>query len=153
FDPAHVLRFSINLPESRYTSAQVVDFYRQFESDLTSVAGVTAAGIMTNNPASNVPNPRAQFSIAGREPQRASETPLAERQIVNPSIFSVLKTPLVEGRLFNASDGADTPRVALVSHGFAQQFWPKESPIAGRIKFAPADPDAPWITIVGVVSD
>jgi putative ABC transport system permease protein len=153
FDPPHVLRFAVSLPESRYTTAQVADFYRQFEIGLSGMTGVVSTGVITNNPASNVPNTQMPFVIAGRESQRVSETPMTERQTANPALFSVLKTPLVEGRMFAASDGATSSRVAMVSQGFARQFFQGASPIGQRIKLAALDNDAPWITIVGVVGD
>lgn len=152
-DPAHVLRFSVSLPESRYSPAQVSQFYDRMERELTSLSGATGAGIITNNPASNVPNPQVQFTIAGQATQRVSETPVAERQTVSPGIFSVLHIPLLDGRLFAPTDGANSPRVAVVSHGFAQRYWPRGSAIGQRIKFATDSGDAAWITIVGVVGD
>lgn len=149
-DPAHVLRFEISLPESRYTAAQVTQFYDRLNTDLVNLPGVVGAGMITNNPASNVPNPTAQLTIAGHESQRAAETPVTERQTVNPGAFAVLHIPLLEGRLLAATDGADSPAVAVVSHAFAERYFhPQASSAVGqRIRFGGSDQ---WITIVGVV--
>jgi putative ABC transport system permease protein len=150
-DASHVLRFEISLPESRYTPAQVTQFCDRLQTDLASLPGVSGAGMITNNPASNVPNRQEQFTIAGRESQRAAETPVAERQTVNPAIFSVLRLPLLDGRPLAPTDGVNSPAVAVVSHAFAQRYWPNSSAIGQHIRFGPSD--APWITIVGVVGD
>jgi putative ABC transport system permease protein len=150
-DAEHMLRFEISLPESRYAPAQAAQFYDRLNTSLTSLSGVSGTGMITNNPASNVPNRQEQFAIAGRESQRAAETPVAERQTVNPEIFSVLRIPLMDGRLLAPSDGPNSPAVAVVSHAFAERYWPNASPVGQRIRFGASD--APWITIVGVVRD
>jgi putative ABC transport system permease protein len=150
-DAVHVLRFEISLPESRYTLPQITQFYDRLQTDLASLPGVSGAGMITNNPASNVPNRQEQFTIVGRESQRAAEMPFAERQTVNPAIFSVLRIPLLEGRLLAPTDGANSPTVAVVSHALAQRYWPNSSAIGQRIRFGASD--ALWITIVGVVGD
>ena len=150
-DVEHMLRFEISLPESRYAPAQAAQFYDRLNTSLVNLPGVIGTGIITNNPASNVPNREEQFAIAGHESQRAAETPVAERQTVNPEIFSVLRIPLMDGRLLGPSDGPNSPAVAVVSHAFAERYWPNGSPVGQRIRFGASD--APWITIVGVVRD
>jgi predicted permease len=150
-DAAHAMRFEVSLPENRYTVAQTAQFYIRLETELASLPGVSSAGMITNNPASNVPNRQEQFTIAGRESQRAAKMPVAERQTVNPEIFTVLRIPLRDGRLLAPTDGANSPAVAVVSHALAQRYWPNSSAVGQRIRFGASD--APWITIVGVVGD
>lgn len=150
-DAGHVLRFEISLPESRYTPVQVTQFFDRLQTNLHTLPGVLGAGMITNNPASNVPNPQAPFTIAARETQHAAETPVAERQTVNAESFSVLRIPLIEGRLLTSSDGANSPAVAVVSSALAERYWPQRSAIGQRIHFGSSD--APWITIVGVVAN
>jgi putative ABC transport system permease protein len=149
-DPAHTLRFEISLPELRYKSAEIPAFYDHISAELASVPGVQTVGMITNNPASNVPNSEVQFSIEGQEVARAAETPIAGRQIVNPGVFSAVHLSLVNGRLLSNSDGANSPRVAVVSRTLAQRYWLDGSAVGHRIRFSS---DSPWLTIVGVVSD
>jgi putative ABC transport system permease protein len=149
-DAAHALRFEVSLPENRYTLAQTMQFYGRLETELASLPGVSGAGMITNNPASNVPNTQEQFTIADRESQHAGETPVAERQTVNPEIFTVLRIPIRDGRLLAQTDGANSPAVAVVSHALAQRYWPNNSAVGQRIRFGASDP---WITIVGEVGD
>jgi predicted permease len=51
--------------------------------------------------------------------------------------------------LFNASDTANTPFVALVDEKLAAQYWPGEDPIGKGVR--PGGPRGPLYTIVGVV--
>jgi putative ABC transport system permease protein len=149
-DPAHTLRFEISLPESRYASARISQFYDRLLAQLASIPGLNEAGIITNNPASNVPNPETQFTIEGREVTRLSETPVTGRQIVNSGAFSVVHIPLIDGRRIADNDGSTSPRVAVVSHGLADRYFHGGSAVGHRIRFTS---DTPWITIVGVVGD
>lgn len=149
-DPEHILRFSITLPESRYTSGQVSQLYDSLVAQLASIGGIRDVGIITNNPASNVPNPETQFTIEGQEESRVSETPVTGRQIVNSGIFPVVHISLIDGRLIINSDGPTSPRVAVVSRTFAERFFHNGSAVGHRIRFSS---DNPWITIVGVVGD
>lgn len=149
-DPAHTLRFGITLPESRYSSSQISQVYDRLSAQLASVGGISHVGIITNNPASNVPNPETQFTIEGQQVSRVAETPVAGRQIVNGAVFSVVHIPLIEGRLLKYNDSASSSRVAVVSRGLAERYFSANSAVGHRIRFSN---DTPWITIVGVVSD
>ena len=149
-DPAHTLRFGITLPESRYASDQISQFYDRMVAQLASVGGIQNVGIITNNPASNVPNPETQFTIEGQEASRISETPVAGRQIVNREVFSVIHIALVDGRLIASGDGPSSPRIAVVSRSLAKRYFQAGSAVGRRIRFSS---ESPWITIVGVVGD
>jgi putative ABC transport system permease protein len=46
----------------------------------------------------------------------------------------------------------DAPGVAIVNQSFATKFFERSSPLGRRIRFG-RQPDAPWITVVGVVPD
>lgn len=149
-DPAHTLRFGITLPEGRYASGQIGPFYDRLVAQLASIGGIDGVGIITNNPASNVPNPETQFTIEGQPASRISETPVTGRQIVNSGIFSVAHIPLLDGRLISASDSSTSPLIAVVSRGLAERYFQGDSAVGHRIRFTS---NGPWITIVGVVGD
>ena len=60
--------------------------------------------------------------------------------------------PIVAGRSFADSDGAEAPPVAIASAALARKYWPGENPIGKHLRFDD-DATAPWSTIVGVVGD
>jgi putative ABC transport system permease protein len=74
-------------------------------------------------------------------------------QVASPEYFQSLHIPLRAGRLLSASDGAEAPKVALISQRMAERWWKNESPIGRRIKIGEASFVSPWMTIVGVVGD
>jgi hypothetical protein len=62
-----------------------------------------------------------------------------------------MRIPILAGRTFEASDGADTERVVVVSEGLARRLWPGESPIGRRIYWGGTS--GRTRTVIGVSAD
>jgi ABC-type antimicrobial peptide transport system permease subunit len=60
---------------------------------------------------------------------------------------------LVRGRLFEPSDTADAPHVAVISESLAEARWPDQDPIGRFVQFGNMDGDLRGFRIVGIVSD
>ncbi|HSK65050.1 MAG TPA: ABC transporter permease, partial [Pyrinomonadaceae bacterium] len=74
--------------------------------------------------------------------------------MVSPGYMETLGLTLLEGRMIEAQDRADTARVVVISKEFANREWPNESPVGKRVR--PGHPPAattPWYTVIGVVDD
>jgi len=59
--------------------------------------------------------------------------------------------PLNEGRWFDNSDVVDSLAVAIIDEYFAENTWPRESPIGKRIQVTRGQ-ESEWLEIVGVTS-
>jgi ABC-type antimicrobial peptide transport system permease subunit len=68
----------------------------------------------------------------------------------SPGYFATMRIPMLRGRDFAASDGADQPWVAIVSRRFAEQYWPGEDPIGRQIR---RGTNPRQLTVIGVVGD
>jgi putative ABC transport system permease protein len=68
-------------------------------------------------------------------------------RFVDPGYFSVLKVPLVRGRVFSAVDTSTNPRVVVISQAYARQMFGDEDPIGQVI-----EGDHP-LEVIGVVGD
>jgi putative ABC transport system permease protein len=77
----------------------------------------------------------------------------ADYVVASEGFFHTLGIPLVDGRLFNDSDGPDAPHAAVISESVARQAWPNQNPIGHAIEFGNMDGDLRLLTIVGVVGD
>ena len=88
------------------------------------------------------------FEGQSGKPDAAS---LVERSRVTPEYFQLIGIPLLRGRLFNEFDTAATPQVAVVNEAFARTNWPNENAIGKHFKST--NPDSPWITVVGVITN
>jgi putative ABC transport system permease protein len=62
----------------------------------------------------------------------------------------MLHIPIIEGRAFDARDGANGNKVAIINLTMARAFYGRQSPIGRRVR---EDRDMPWYTIVGVAAD
>jgi predicted permease len=71
--------------------------------------------------------------------------------VAGPGFFDTLRIPLLYGRVFDARDRADAPRVAVVTERMARQFFGAANAVGRRFRLAD-DPDS-WTEIVGVVRD
>jgi putative ABC transport system permease protein len=89
----------------------------------------------------------------GRLMKDPSRTGSAEYRSASEGYFETMGIPLVRGRLFEATDSADAPHVALVSEGLATEKWPGEDPIGKLIEFGNMDGDLRLLRVVGIVGD
>jgi putative ABC transport system permease protein len=152
FAPKTLLTMTIDLPKSRYGDAtKRANFYQQALNRLSTMPGVRLAALATNIPDGNS-SFLAGFSIEDR-PTPPGEHPLAYWQVVNPEFFRALHISLIKGRLFAQTDGTDSPPVAIISQSLAARYFHGQDPIGRQIKFGNESYDAPWATIVGIVSD
>jgi hypothetical protein len=71
--------------------------------------------------------------------------------VATPGYFGTLGVPLVAGRGFGPGDDLRAPGVLLVNETMASRYWPGESPLGKRLKLA--NPQGPWVEVVGVVRD
>jgi predicted permease len=74
--------------------------------------------------------------------------------VVSPTLFDVMRIPLVAGRSFSASDDREHPRVIVVDKRLAERLWPGESPLGRRIAWVSrSNAGGGPFTVVGVVGD
>jgi hypothetical protein len=69
---------------------------------------------------------------------------------VTPDYFATMGTRIVQGRGFEKTDGANAPRVMIVSNSLAKLLWPNGNAL-GRC--ASPEIDAPCATVVGIAED
>ncbi|HEV2385994.1 MAG TPA: ABC transporter permease [Candidatus Acidoferrales bacterium] len=154
FAASNVLVLHVSLPASRYGQpAARLAFYQQALARLSAIPGAQAAATFTTFPLSNNGVAWHDFQVAGRPDQQAGSLPGAVVQITSPGFLSLLRIPLVAGRDFSATDGADTLPVTIVSGRLARRFWPAGGALGRQIRLVRAGAPGPWLTIVGVAGD
>ncbi|MEO8593097.1 MAG: ABC transporter permease [Candidatus Solibacter sp.] len=151
-DPASILTMRISLTDSKYPEAfQRHAFYRDLLGRIRTIPGVRTAAAVTTLPYSNSSQGRI-FTIEGRTVE-PDQLPQGMYQVATPSYFELARIPLVAGRFLTESDGADAPKVAVISRRMAERWWKNESPLGKHIRFGGSDSKSPWLTIVGVAGD
>ena len=117
-----------------------------------ALPGVTSAGFVTNPP---LTFQGGKFLILG-EGQPPPQPGEYERYImsvrtVSAGYLETLGVPLIRGRGFDSRDSAEAAPTAVINEAMARMRWPGEDPVGRRFRFA--FPNAPWMTVVGVVGD
>ena len=67
---------------------------------------------------------------------------------VTPGYLATLQIPILAGRAFNAADGPNTQRVAIVNQTFVRKFYDGANPIGRTLRSGPTA-----ALIIGVVAD
>jgi predicted permease len=151
FNPDKVLSLRLALPATAYRDAAATGaFYQALSDRINALPGVVSAANVTGLPPSRQINAN-DTDIEGFVPKPGG--PIANIDYYNtvgPRYFETIGAHLIEGRFFNAGDGASSTPVAIVNQTLARTYWPNESAIGHRIKSGGA---AAWRNIVGVVAD
>jgi putative ABC transport system permease protein len=139
------------LPDAQYKELRkVVAFFESVVQGLETTAGIEAAGVMSQPPGDLGPIPRTSFVIEGRTVLRPESKPTADLQTISPGYLKALRLPVRQGRALRDDDGAEAPKVTLVSESLAERFWPGEDPVGRRVRIGDSEE---WRTVVGVVGD
>jgi putative ABC transport system permease protein len=68
-----------------------------------------------------------------------------------PGFFDTLRIPLLYGRVFDARDRADSPRVAVITEAMARKYFGAVDAVGRRFRLQ-IDPNS-WTEVIGVVRD
>jgi putative ABC transport system permease protein len=147
FDRANVFTMQLSLPQAQYKDqAQVINFYQQLIHRINSLSGVKAAAFVNNLPMTEE-HATASFEAEGRTLDSASA--IADYHIISQDYFRVMNIALMRGRTYTELD-SQRPAAVVINQTMARDFWPGEDAMGKRIRLKA---DAPWLTIVGIISD
>ena len=152
YEPDGIMTFALTLPDNAYTDDEA---RRQFVERVLERVGALPqarhAAFTTSMPFGGG-NSRRAVEIEGRPVASAAEQPEVDFRAVTPAYLEVLRASVVRGRGFSDADRPGALPVALVDRRMAGQLWPGADPIGRRFRLT-VGADAPWMTVVGVVSD
>ncbi len=152
FDPNHLLSLRLELPQSRYTIPQRGQFHSRLLEQARALPGVIDAALTYTLPLTGRVW-TASFDIEGQDPVPAGPEPGGNFRPVSVDYFATLRIPLLQGRLFNSTDTAASPLVAIVDEAMARQFWPGRSPVGHRLLDIAGDKPVTVVGVVGSVKD
>jgi putative ABC transport system permease protein len=150
FDVEHVLTAQLRAGGSRYDSASAVNrFYDEVLRSVGASPGVVAVGAVTMLPTQG--DVGTSLRVEGRQVDEG-HLPDLGYLAVRGDYFKAVRGRLIAGRLFETSDRADGPAVALLNETAAKRNFPEGNAIGARVRIGP-DPNGNPITIIGVVAD
>ena len=153
FRPGHLLTASFGLPQQQYaTQASVDAFDNELLRRLRQLPGVETVGVTSILPATGNTT-EGSFVVEGYVPPGGAGLNLAWPSAVFGDYFHAMGIPLLHGRFFNEEDTAKSPLAVIVNRKLAEHFWPGQNPIGKRMLLGTRGTSAPWMTVVGEVSD
>jgi putative ABC transport system permease protein len=148
FRTDHLLMASFNPPLARYTTVETEEFYRRLLDKARAFHGVKTAALAEATPMSASGVGLSRVVPEGIALPRGTEAISMLSNTVSEGYFAATGIPLLEGREFQRTDRADSPRVAIVNEAFARKYYPNRSPIGERFRLD--GPTGPFVQIVGV---
>lgn len=138
------------------TNKQRAPFVREVVRRLQQIPGVQSASISSALPLRSQLAPTG-FRVEGKDDK--GDAPTALPILVTPDFFRTVGATLVRGRMLTDDDNENVPNVVLVNDAAARALWPGEDAVGRRIRPAQdfivngKPQPAPWMTVVGVVSN
>jgi putative ABC transport system permease protein len=160
YDPRNTMSVPIPVHQNAHLAwADRAQYFERLRARVAALPQVEVAGLSTNaTPPSNGNTSKAE--IMGSQTRDALDIRL---NFISPEYFSVLRIPLLIGRLWNRAETMRGATVAVVNQTMARRYWPNGNVIGQSIRFPglkdspPYSPAAPgsdgWIRIIGVVAD
>jgi predicted permease len=142
-----VAMLETDLRFGRYSASEASTVSDELQRRIEALPGVEAAALLRGLPMEPNSVPIVVDSAAGN----AGLTVEAVTIIAGPGFFSTLRIPVLYGRVFDARDRADTPRVAVITDRMAQQYFGAVDAVGRSFRIA-NDPNS-WTQVIGVVRD
>jgi putative ABC transport system permease protein len=137
-------------PARTMTHTDRLSYYDRVVAGVLALPGVEAAAFVSDLAFQQAGDSRA-FQIEGHAPPKNGQVQLALYRVGTNDYLKTLGVKVLAGRLFERSDGPSSAPVVVITETPAKQFFRNENPLGHRLTVY--GPDAPAMTIVGVVND
>lgn len=155
FQASNVLRFSVNLPRSRYDSLpEIAAFYQTLEEQIRALPGVEAVGSAFGSPLGGN-SVGGSVSVEGRPDPAPGAEMFTRVRPATAGYFDAMGLSVLRGRGITPTDVPGSEAVVVINETFASQNFGDGNPLGERIAasagFGFTVPD--YWRIVGVVKD
>jgi predicted permease len=160
YDPSNTIAVGLPIHNNTLKTWQERSaYYEEIRQKIAATPGVAAISISSNATPPNTgwTNP---FLIVGKESVNQTS---ARFNLIGPNYFSLLKIPVVQGRVWDQIEMSRGAHVAVINQAMARQFWPEGDAIGKQISFPNFKPEPPFfvgtmesnqpLEIVGIVAD
>lgn len=150
FQPEQLLTLRVDLTPSRYSStSQQRVFFENLLQRVGTLPGVDEVTLCSSPPPVPVGG-MFRLSVEGGSSSQPALGSMVRVQAVSADYFRILGIPLIKGQMF-PDHGHDSPSVVIINRALARQH-PEEDQAVGK-KIRLGGPQAPWLTIIGIVED
>ncbi|HEV3482853.1 MAG TPA: ABC transporter permease [Candidatus Acidoferrales bacterium] len=153
YKPDHVFTCAVFLNPIRYSNVLARRrFFEDLMERLQSRPEVIAAGALVLRPLEGLVGWYSDYILPDQTADEARQNPRANFEVVTPSYFKAIGTPLLAGRTFGEDEGESKPLAAVVSESIARAIAGTPSKALGRHFTLGNRGNGDW-TIVGIVAD
>ena len=150
FQPEQLLTLRVDLTPSRYSStSQQRVFFENLLQRMGTLPGVDKVALCSSPPPVPVGG-MFRLAVEGGSSSQPSLGSMVRVQAVNTDYFRVLGIPLFKGQMF-PDQGHDSPSVVIINRALARQHPDEDQAVGKKIRLG--GPQAPWLTIIGIVED
>ena len=143
---------TVLLPETAYaTPVAIIAFQQQTLQRLAALPGAQSVSLSYTMPFFGWAESR-KFRVEGQEIPESGREPAAVINGVSADYFVTVGTRLLAGRMFDARDTADAPRVFVINQNMAENLFGEASALGRRLAWLDGGA-LKWGEIVGVVRD
>jgi predicted permease len=160
YDPRNAISLPIPVHQNSHVSWQDrSQYFENLRAKLATMPEVVEASLSTN---ATPPLPIAgtRIEILGRQ---EAERPDVRVNLISPEYFSVLKIPLLQGRVWDHPETMRGAPLAIINRAMARRYWSDGDALGRQIRvpvlkdeppfFPAATGSTGWLQIVGIVGD
>jgi predicted permease len=160
YDPRNAISLPIPVHQNSHVSWQDrSQYFEQLRAKLAAMPEVVEASLSTNA-TPPLPIGSTPIEILSRE---QAQQPDVRVNLISPEYFSVLKIPLLQGRLWDHPETMRGAPLAIINQSMARQYWPDGHAIGQQLRIPALKNEPPyypaatgstgWLQIVGIVGD
>ena len=169
FQPQSAVAMTISQPhpDTPADGRRLAQLYQRLLDRLRALPGVIAVGGVNSLPMTNQgangtfviesgPETARTIDEFSREIAALAGSPRlgdAEFRVASEGYFAAMRIPLLRGRFFTDTDGADSPQVAIVNQALVRRYCANDDPIGKQLQFGGMDGDLHLLHVVGVAAD
>jgi len=149
FETRNALLATLNPQLVGYDNERARNFYEQAVARVSSIPGISGAGVARLIPLGDSFNSTGPVLKEGEVLQRGSTGRNIGTNVVSAGYFNALRIDFLDGRNFDERDKLNAQKVLVINQHMAEQLWPDESALGKRIFIGTDDHEG--IEVVGVV--
>lgn len=143
FSARNLLAMTVYLRNEGYSEARGKTLYRAMRETAAALPGVESVTLALDLPLSGE-------SMVSVQPPDGGQKVSVAHTVVDADYFATIGVPILQGRVFNASDREKSMKTVVINRKMAETFWPGRDPL-GKTVFA-GEPNTKFV-VVGVVAD
>jgi predicted permease len=150
FNPHQNILMLNVVPELAYRDdVRLHHYYRAVQERLGALPGVEQVSVVQRVPFSpSLGGAEKQIAVPGLQPPSGRSGFPVNFDVVGPGYFALMQTKLLRGRAFDAGDGPEGMKVAIVNETMARRFWSGRDAAGQHFQISKTD-----YVVVGVVED